>query len=174
VALWLDATIRLASHDRRSLDDVMFAMVRTRDRPLTQARILATIGRYIPLDARPALEAAVMRGAALPAPDRLPAVTGCAIRSVVDVPTFDLGFDLATSRAAGKIAGVRADSAAYAAGLRDGQVLTGRISVTNGDPQRTALLGIRDDAGERVVQFFPAGQPVQASQYQVGGCGTGH
>ncbi|PYQ96414.1 MAG: hypothetical protein DMF97_15420, partial [Acidobacteria bacterium] len=64
---------------------------------------------------------------------RVPSVSGCARRSLVDVPTFDLGFDLAASRAAGKVTGIRADSAAYAAGLRDGQILTGRISVSNNE-----------------------------------------
>jgi hypothetical protein len=114
-----------------------------------------------------------MRGSALPAPDRVPAVTGCASRSLVDVPTFDLGFDLAASRLAGKTIGVRTDSSAYAAGLRNGQILTGRISVTNNDPQRTALFGIRDDAGDREVHFFPVGRPAQAWQYQIGDCGNG-
>jgi hypothetical protein len=60
-----------------------------------------------------------------------------------------------------------------AAGLRDGQILTGRISVTNNDPQRAALFPIRDNAGEREVQFFPRGQPVQAWQYQIGDCSNG-
>jgi len=170
VALWLDAKIRLESHDQHSLDDVMFEMVPTRDQPLTEERILSTIAPYIPPDARVALEAAVTNRAALAAPDRVPSVPGCARRSLVDIPTFDLGFDLAASRAAGKVIGIRADSAAYAAGLRDGQILTGRLSVSNNDSQRAALFGIRDDAGEREVQFFPRGQPVQAWQYQIGDC----
>jgi hypothetical protein len=103
--------------------------------------------------------------AALPAPDRVPSVSGCARLSLVDVPTFDLGFDLAASRATGKITGIRADSAAYAAGLRDAQILTGRISVTNNDPQRAALVGIRDDAGERgdLPDFFG---PVVAGEWR--------
>jgi hypothetical protein len=103
----------------------------------------------------------------------VPSVSECARRSLIDEPTFDLGFDLAASRAAGKVTGIRADSAAYAAGLRDGQILTGRISVTNNDPQRAALIAIRDNAGEREVQFFPRGQPVQAWQYQIGDCSNG-
>jgi hypothetical protein len=40
------------------------------------------------------------------------------------------------------------------------------MSVTNNDLQRAAVFGIRDDAGEREVQFFPKGRPVQAWQYQ--------
>jgi hypothetical protein len=58
-------------------------------------------------------------------------------------------------------------------GLRDGQILTGRISVTNNDPQQAALFGIRDDVGEREVQFFPKGRPMQAWQYQVVDCSNG-
>jgi predicted metalloprotease with PDZ domain len=170
IGLWLDAAIRKESHDQQSLDDVMFEMVRTRDQPLTQGRIFKTIARYISPDTRVALEAAVTNHAALAAPDRLPSITGCARPSFVELPTFDLGFDFAASRAAGRVIGVRPDGPAYAAGLRDGQILTGRISVSNNDPQRVALFGIRDDAGERELQFFPKGQLVKAWQYQIAAC----
>jgi hypothetical protein len=57
--------------------------------------------------------------------------------------------------------------------LREGQILTGRTSVANNDPQRAALIGMRDDAGERVVEFFPKGVPVEAWQYQVADCAAG-
>ena len=85
----------------------MFEMVRRRDQPLTRERILSTIAPYIPRDAQLALEAAVTKGASLAAPDRVPSVPGCAQRSLVDVPTFDRGFDLAASRAEGKVTGIR-------------------------------------------------------------------
>jgi predicted metalloprotease with PDZ domain len=173
IGLWLDAAIRKDSRDLHSLDDVMFEMVRTRDQPLTHERILTTIARYISPETRVGLEAAVTSHRALAAPDRVPSLTGCARPSLVDVPTFDLGFDFAASRAAGKIVGVRPDGPAYAAGLRDGQLLQGRISVSNNDSQRAAVFGIRDDAGEREVRFFPKGQPVQAWQYQIADCVSG-
>jgi predicted metalloprotease with PDZ domain len=173
IGLWLDAAIRKESHDQHSLDDVMFEMIRTREQPLTQERILKTITPYISPETRAALEAAVTSHAALAAPDRVPLVTGCVRPSFVELPTFDLGFDFAASRAAGKVIGVRPDGPAYAAGLRDGQILTGRISVSNSDPQRAALFGIRDDAGEREVPFFPKGQPLQAWQYQIADCVSG-
>jgi predicted metalloprotease with PDZ domain len=171
VALWVDGQIRLESRGRRSLDDAMYQMVRGRDRPLTRRRILSTIARYIPRGGRAAVEAAV-DGASLAAPERLPLVPGCTRRGLVDVPTFDLGFDLVASRAAGTIVGVRASGAAYAAGLRNGQRLTGRMSVTNDDPEREAVFGIRDGAGEREVRFFPRGESVQAWQYEIADCGS--
>ena len=89
----------------------------------------------------------------------MPSLTGCVRPSLVDVPTFDLGFDFAASRAAGKVVGVRPDGPAYAADLRDGQLLQGRISVTNNDSQRAAVFGIRDDAGERKCSSFRRGSP---------------
>jgi predicted metalloprotease with PDZ domain len=175
IGLWLDAAIRKDSRDQHSLDDVMFEMVRTREQPLTQKRILATIAQYVRPETRTTLEAAVRDHSALAAPDRVPSLIGCARPSLVDVPTFDLGFDFAASRAAGKVIGVRADGPAYAAGLRDGQLLSGRISVTNNDAQRAAVFGIRDDAGGREVQFFPKGRPVQTwqYQYQMADCASG-
>jgi predicted metalloprotease with PDZ domain len=170
IGLWLDAAIRQKSHDRRSLDDVMFEMTRTRDRPLTQKRILRTIAPYVSAEDRSALDAAVTRRAALALPDHVPSVTRCVQRSSVDVPTFDPGFDIAASRTAGKVIGVRAGSAAYVAGLREGQTLSGRMSLTNNEPEHAVIVGIRDDAGERELQFLPKGPPAQAWQYRLGDC----
>jgi predicted metalloprotease with PDZ domain len=173
IGLWLDAAVRQKSHDRHSLDDVMLEMIRTRDRPLTQGRILKTIAPHISPEDRSALDAAVTGHAAVAAPAHAPSVTGCVRPFLVEVPTFDLGFDVTESRASGKVTGVRPDSAAYAAGLREGPVLTGRVSVTNNDPERAVVLGVRDDAGERDVQFFPKGLPMQAWQYRIGDCVSG-
>ncbi len=173
IGLWLDASIRKDSRDEHSLDDVMFELVRTGDQPLTQERIFKTIAQYISPETRVALEAAVTNRSMVTAPDRVPSLAGCARPSLVDVPTFDLGFDLAASRTAGTVTGVRPDGPAYIAGLRDGQLLRGRLSVSNNDPQRAAVFGIRDDAGEREVQFFPTGRLVEAWQYQIADCAGG-
>jgi predicted metalloprotease with PDZ domain len=167
IGLWLDAAIRRESRDQRSLDDVMFDLVRTRDQSLTTQRLFNTIANYVSAETLATLRVAAADQGALSAPDRAPHLGSCAQPSSVELPTFDLGFDLPASRAAGKIVGVKAQGPAYAAGLRDGQVLSGRVSVSNNDPDRLALFTIRDDAGVREISFYPRGPMVQAWQYRM-------
>jgi predicted metalloprotease with PDZ domain len=167
IGLWLDAAIRRDSLGQRSLDDVMFEMVRAHDQPLPPERILDTIAHYISPETRAALLQAVSSHGALPAPDRVPLVGSCAQPFVTELPTFDLGFDLSASRAASRIVGVRAQGPAYLAGLRDGQTLAGPMSVWNNDPTRLAKFTIGDDAGVREVSFYPRGEGVLAWQYQL-------
>jgi predicted metalloprotease with PDZ domain len=119
IALWLDAAIRRESKGRHSLDDVMFDMVRTNEQPITLARILQAAGRHLSADSRGQLQRAVVDQANLPAPDEAPSVGGCVRPSLEDLPTFDLGFDLAASRAAKQVVGVVPSGPAFAAGLRN-------------------------------------------------------
>ena len=173
IALWLDGAIRRDSRDEHSLDDVMFEMVRTGDQPITLARILETAGRYLSADSRSLLQRAVADHGNLPAPDQAPSIGGCAHPSLQDLPTFELGLDLARSGATSKLTGVVEGGPAFAAGLRDGQPLA-HVSVNNGDPDRLARFTIHTDAGDRQITFYPRGSTVAAWQYrldQSGPCG---
>jgi predicted metalloprotease with PDZ domain len=173
IALWLDATIRRESNGQHSLDDVMLDMVRTKDQPITLARILDTAGRYLSADGRSQLERAVFNQANLNAPAEAPSVSACARPSPEDVPTFDLGLNLAASTAAKQIVGVVPGGPAFAAGLRDGQAL-GHTSFYNDDPNRLATFTIHTDPGDQAIAFYPRGKTVQVWQYQVdqsGACG---
>jgi predicted metalloprotease with PDZ domain len=167
IALWLDSTIRRESNGKHSLDDVMFDMVRTADRPITNARILDTSGRYVvSAEARTLLQRAVLDQGSLPAPDQVPLINGCVHTSVQDLPTFDLGLDLARSRTTNQITGVVEGGPAFVVGLRDGQALTG-VSVYNGDPDRLAKFTIRTDEGNRQISFYPRGKTVAVRQYSL-------
>jgi predicted metalloprotease with PDZ domain len=173
IALWLDGAIRRESRGEHSLDDVMFDMVRTGDQPITLARILETAGRYLSADARRLLQLAVVDHGGLPAPDQAPLIGGCAHPSLQDLPTFELGLDLARSRAASQLTGVVEGGPAFAAGLRNGQALTG-FSVNNGDPDLLARFTIHTDSGDKQIAFYPRGKTVAAWQYRLdqnGPCG---
>jgi predicted metalloprotease with PDZ domain len=174
IALWLDAAIRHESHGQHSLDDVMFDLVRTNDQPFTLARILGTAGHYLSADTSSELQRAVVEQGNLAAPEDVPAVGTCARPILEDLPTFDLGFDLAASVATKQVVGVVANGPAFAAGLRNGQTLGGASS-SNGHPERLATVTIQTDAGDQPIAFYPRGKAIQRWQYhldQSGSCGA--
>lgn len=165
IALWLDGEIRRRSNNAESLDDVMFALRRDAAAPLTQARILETIDRFVSPDVRRRLELALPTGGSVPVPDDA-ALGPCAHVSVDTVPTFDLGFDLAASRAARRVIGVKPDGPAFVAGLRDGQVLVGS-SVYMDHPDTPAKITVLADNARRVIEYYPRGPSMTAPQFHL-------
>jgi predicted metalloprotease with PDZ domain len=166
IALWLDGTIRRESGGQHSLDNVMFDMVRDANQPCTLARILETAGRYLSPESRTLLQNAVTDHGNLPAPEQIPSLDSCAHPFLQDLPTFDLGFDLARSQATGLITGIVEGGPAFAAGLRNGQPLAG-LSVVKGEPEHMAKFKIHTDTGDKQITFYPRGKTVAAWQYQL-------
>ena len=165
VALWLDGEMRRKSHGKRSLDNVMFDMLRGADSQLTKARILQAAGRYLARDARRQLARAVEPGAAMPVPGD-GALGPCAHRSMKQVQVFDLGFDFETSMAAHRVTGVKEEGPAFKAGLRDGQTLNG-WSVYNNQPEKMATFHIRTEAGPKVIEYYPSRTVAGVPQYDL-------
>ena len=69
---------------------------------------------------------------------------------------FDLGFDGKASTDAERVIGVTPGGSAYAAGLRDGQVLLS-WGFYNGNSQEPAKFTIKTDAGSRDISYYPRG-----------------
>jgi predicted metalloprotease with PDZ domain len=165
IALWLDQQIRKESGGRHSLDNVMYDMVSGAAKPLTQARIIETAGRYL----SPAQRAEF--GKIPDGDDRMPNFEPepgpCLRGSVDEVATFRLGFDLAASSTAGVVTGVEPEGPAFKAGLRDGQRMSGRLSVYNNQPEKSAIVTVRTSDGLRAIEYYPRGAPVQAMQYDL-------
>lgn len=165
IALWLDQKIRRDSGEKSSLDNVMYDMVREAAKPLTEARILRTVGRYLSPASRTELAHAVERGSRIPAVED--ALGPCVRGSVDEIATFDLGFDLAASTAAGSVRGVEPGGPAFQAGLRNGQRLSGRHSVYMNQPDRIALVTIQTSHGQQAIEYYPRGAPVKVMQYRL-------
>lgn len=165
VALALDEEIRRVSGGRRSLDDwfrELLAAGRRGERAGT-ARLLERAAEWTSAAFADSLRRVVVDGALprLPARIRDPeAQLGTAERH-----RFDPGFELEASLAARVVSGVRAGSAAHAAGLRDGQPLAG-FSVQRGEPDREISLTVREGGGSRTIAFFPRGEPVAVPEYR--------
>jgi hypothetical protein len=91
----------------------------------------------------------------------------CVHGSVDDVPTFDPGLDFAASRATGSLFGVEPGGPAFQSGLRNGQQLSGRLSVHNGEPEKMAIGTVQTSDGRRAIEYCPRGTPVKVMQYHL-------
>ena len=165
IALWLDQQIHRDSGGKSSLDNVMYDMVSEAAKPLTQARILETAGRYLSPASRTGLAHAVEPGSRIPAVEDAPGP--CVRGSVDEIATFNLGFDLAASKAANSVTGVEPGGPAFQAGLRNGQRLAGRLSVYNNQPDKIAIVAIRTNDGQQAIEYYPQGKPVKVVQYHL-------
>jgi predicted metalloprotease with PDZ domain len=164
IALWLDAAIRRETLGMRSLDNVMFDLVRGHKQPMTLARVFDSIDRYLPQRLQPEFRRAVLNHGDLAPPESAPVIGSCSSVSIETLPTFDLGFDVNASRAATIITGVEPEGPAFAAGLRDGQALKG-ISYNYDEPDRPATITIRSNAEDQKVTYLPKGKPLTLPQY---------
>jgi predicted metalloprotease with PDZ domain len=78
---------------------------------------------------------------------------------------FELGFDRSSITSDAKqVVGVKPDSEAYKAGLRDGQKLLG-WSIYNGDPMKQVRLTIKTDNGKQVLTYYAQGPKTPIQQF---------
>jgi predicted metalloprotease with PDZ domain len=165
VAFWLDQRIRKESSGKSSLQNVMRDMVREASSPLTQQRILKTAGRYLGRASRAELAEVLELRSRTPPLEA--AFVPCARGSLDEVATFDLGFDLATSRAEGAVTGVEPDGPAFRAGLRNGQGLAGRVSVHKNEPEKLVIVTIGTNDGPRTIEYYPRSAATTVTQYHL-------
>ena len=167
-ALWLDAQIRERSRGSRSLDDLMRSLkdqaTREPKRLLTTRRILSTADEYLGRRERHVLRGMVIEGTTVSIPN-FP-FNRCVSRSVDQVPTFDLGFDKETLLSKNYISGVKPDSAAFRAGIRDGQDVVGE-SIYWDDVSKPVRLKIRSGDGQQTIEYFPTGVTFPIPQYHL-------
>lgn len=165
----LNAEIKRVSGCRRSLDDVMFDLAgasREKLQPLSFDTLAAAFAKHTGASLRDLMERQLIRGELIePASDSL---GGVAVRDMVELPVFELGFDFDRFAKDRVVAGVDPNGAAHAAGLRDGQKRSGGVSIYFGDTSREIELKVKDDGGEKTVRFLPvAKQPLTVPQFKL-------
>ena len=83
------------------------------------------------------------------------------------IPPFELGFDREALVSQHIVSGVKAGSAAFQAGLRDGQQVTG-TSVYSNDVSKPVKLTVRTDDGRKTIEYYPRGPSLgQVPQYHL-------
>jgi predicted metalloprotease with PDZ domain len=163
LAAVLDHELRRRTGGRADLDDVMRAQLKhVAARPPTDR---TSAGRLLPVMVRdvagyeigPLLERHVQRGEPIELPADL--YGDCAAVERVTEPEFHRGFDLeATRKNGGVITGVRTDSPAYAAGLRDGMKLVRREPGGVNHAMVEIAYVVSDGGTERAIRYLPQGR----------------
>ena len=180
MAMWLDAEIRRQTRGARSLDDLMLALRADREQPLTEQRVLHTAAYLVDAATVEQLRGFAERDGEVPFYAGALAGTlsaslgtgaaGCVVVRERALWRFDLGLDPAELRRGATLATVREGSAAWRAGLRNGQVVEG-WEMWTGDADHEVVIMVRGQ-GERVtVHYLPRGEQVQVPQAEVvAGC----
>ena len=165
----LNAAIERASGGKRSLDDVMFELAaasRETKRPLSFDMLAGIFAKYKGTNLRDLMERQLIQGELIePVPDALGTV---AIRETAQLPVFELGFDFDRFAKDRIVSGVDLNSAAYAAGLRNGQQRSDGVSIYFGDVSREIELKVKDGIDEKTVKFLPvAKQRLEVPQFKL-------
>lgn len=164
-----NALIRTASGGKNSLDDAMremFNFARRNKPEITSELINKNISRYTKRSVLRDIERYIENGELI-TPDKN--AFGPQVRmEITEVPLFELGLDLDSLLNKKIINGVKEGSAAYQAGLRDGQTVVRRSGISLGDATKQIEITIKDGEGERIVKYYPASRnTVSVPEYKL-------
>lgn len=167
-AFLIDHEIRRSSSGAKSLDDLMkelLTRVTAEDGPVDNDKLLGLIEEFTSPPFTAGIRKIVLDGetAALP----LDLLEPCLEMTIEPMGPFDLGFDFEASKEEKIVIGVEEGSSAFRAGLRDGQRLKG-WSVHGSRPDREVELKIEDGEGERMISYFPQGEPIHVPRLSLG------
>jgi predicted metalloprotease with PDZ domain len=160
-----NAAIRRRSRGRFSLDNVMIDLfeVTQSDGTVIEARTLDKLIRpYLKRGGLREIKKYINSGALIRPDDS--ALGPCFELKTVEIRKFDLGFDHQASSSAKLVTGLRSDSIAFKAGLRNGQEIIGR-RIFFDDPTRPAEIKVKNGDGEVAIQFLPMGETIRVPQY---------
>jgi predicted metalloprotease with PDZ domain len=160
LAIIWDARVRTASGGARDLDDIMFAMkARAKaagGKPPLASVLFGEEMKNAGVDVTGDLARFVGKGEAIVLPEDVFAPCGKVV--TVEMAEFDRGFDpQKTAENGNKITGLREDSPAYRAGLRDGMQIVKRESGKPGDSRVPLSYRVLDNGVERVITYKPEG-----------------
>lgn len=168
LAMRWDARIRAKSGGATSLDAVMLKLFdeakRDKNGIVTNARIAGLIQPLAGGDVIAEITAHVVNGETIePTPDGVGPEYELA---PVEIPTFELGFDLETLVQKREIAGVVAGSAAERAGLRNGQQIVQRKPIHLNEPSKPVEMTVKDGDVERAITYLPKAKGPVVLQYR--------
>jgi hypothetical protein len=163
----VDAQIRVRSGGKRSLDDIVRAMLATRRRgePMNEVLYRRLLVNELGGKGIADFEAMLAGGTVLPPSDAY----GPGFRRVTKpLRRYDLGFDITSLQARPKIVrGLIAGSNAERAGLRDGDEILNSFpqDALQGDQQAFVTLDVKREGATRQLRYQPRGELVQAYQW---------
>lgn len=170
LAVMLDTEIRRASDGKRSLHSLMRELVSEgaadRTKTYTNEDLIAKVAKYTSDEYAARYASWVEEGKVPHIPLNL--LAPCLKGRTKGVGPFDIGFDFDASRRVGRVVDVRKGSAAWKAGLRNGQKLMG-WSVTYGAVDKPAELTIQGESpgSFRTIRYIPQRDAVPVPQFEI-------
>ena len=151
------------NRDGMSLDRAMRTLYASNNEPLSNARIARAMRSIGVENAEQAIQRHIVEGHPI---ELRSGIWGhCATEARTEVRGFDIGFDRRRSEESKIIHGVKPESNAWRAGVRDGQKWL-PLDVAWGDSGSLAEIEIEDDRGTRRAKYYPASTSVTyAPQY---------
>jgi predicted metalloprotease with PDZ domain len=166
----LNAMIKRTTNGKHSLDDVMRDLYtefkKDNQREIYAPAIAERIKHYTGQDIMPDIKRYIDDGETI-TPDK-DALGSCVEQQIYEVPVFELGFDLDALRTKKTIEGIKPESAAHKAGLRDGQTVVKHSSIFFGDSTKRIEITIKEGSKQKTITFYPASaNKMRVPQYAV-------
>jgi predicted metalloprotease with PDZ domain len=165
----LNSAIKRASNGKHSLDNVirdLFNSSKFAKSELSLDSLATAFKVYLTEEPMPMMKRHLIDGElVVPASDALgPSIT----QETIESPVYELGFDFDKFAKDRVVADLDPDSAAYAAGLRNGQQRTAGFSLMFGDTKTEIELKVKDTGGDKTIRFLPvARKPALIPQYKL-------
>lgn len=166
----LNAGIKRTTNGKYSLDDVMRDLYnefkKDNQREIYAPAIAERIKFYTGQDIMPDIKRYIDEGETI-TPDK-DALGSCVEQQIYEVPVFELGFDLDALRTKKTIEGIKQESAAFKAGLRDGQTVIKNSAIFFGDSTKRIEITVKENGKQKIISFYPAGtNKIRLPQYAV-------
>jgi predicted metalloprotease with PDZ domain len=151
--------------DGKTLDRAMRYLLKHNRHQLSNTRIIEALRSSGVEDPEADIQRFILKGNTIEfRPDLW---NGCATETKLQVAEFDLGFDTTASLKTSIIQGVKPDSNAFRAGVRNGQKWE-PSDVVFGDPSYQVDIALDDEQGRRHVKYYPtAGVTIALPQYKI-------
>jgi hypothetical protein len=171
----VDEQVHRQSHEQRSLDDLVLSMLERRraGRPMDENAWIETLRQELGAEGEADFTAMMAGRLVVPPTDSF---GPCFARTTAPLRRYVLGFDSAVLIEPRRIVrGLQPESAAAAAGLRDGDEIVKPIPQDAIQADQTALLHLQIRRSGELLElaYLPRGETVQAYQWErSGGCKT--
>lgn len=157
-ATFVDWKIRQDSKEKKTLKDAMQTMLKICKKEKVQMSdglFIDVMNRYLKNSIQPDFEKYIIEGNMIPLENWMLGNNTIVKDEAVDI--FDIGFDFEKSQQARKVVGVKEDSAAYNAGIRNGQLIRG-YGIYNGEMNQEAEIVVDVNGETKSIKYFPKGK----------------
>ena len=157
-ATYVDWKIRQDSKGKKTLKDAMQTMLsicKKEKVQMSDGLFIDIMNRYLKKSIQPDFEKYIIEGNLIPMEDWMLDNNTIVNNDFIDV--FDIGFDFEKSQEVKKVIGIKENSAAYKAGIREGQLLQG-YGIYNGEMNREAEIIVNINGKTKSIKYFPKGK----------------